>query len=247
MKLLGIIPARFASTRLPGKPLAMIQGKSMIQHVYERVKASNIVDKIFIATDDERIINTAASFGAEAIMTSPLHNSGTDRCAEVAAVIGYDFDVVINIQGDEPFIETDHLKSLRDLFLNDEVQIGSLIKRISSLVELKNPNVVKAVKTPEGKALYFSRSVVPYIRNIEEHDWLHHHSFYKHIGLYGYRKETLLKIAQLSPAPLEQVESLEQLRWLENNISIHLAETFIETLSIDTPEDLIKANDSRNG
>lgn len=242
MKILGIIPARYASTRLPGKPLALIQGKPMIQHVFERVKESNTVDKIIIATDDERIMNVAASFGAEAILTLPLHNSGTERCAEVASVIGSDFDVVINIQGDEPFIETEHLKSLRDLFLNDKVQIGSLIKRISSLEELKNPNVVKAVKTPDGKALYFSRSVVPYLRNIEEHDWFHHHSFYMHIGLYGYQKETLLKIAHLSPTPLEQAESLEQLRWLENNISIHLAETFIETLSIDTNEDLIRAN-----
>ena len=242
MKILGIIPARYASTRLPGKPLALIQGKPMIQHVFERVKESNTVDKIIIATDDERIMNVAASFGAEAILTSPLHNSGTERCAEVASVIGNDFDVVINIQGDEPFIEAEHLKSLRDLFLNDKVQIGSLIKKISSLEELKNLNVVKAVKTPDGKALYFSRSVVPYLRNIEEHDWFHHHSFYKHIGLYGYQKETLLKSAHLSPTPLEQAESLEQLRWLENTISIHLAETFIETLSIDTNEDLIKAN-----
>ncbi len=242
MKFLGIIPARYASTRLPGKPLALIQGKPMIQHVYERVKKSNTVDRIFIATDDERIMNVAASFGAEAILTSPLHNSGTERCAEVASVIGNEFDVIINIQGDEPFIEAEHLTALRDLFLNDEVQIGSLIKRISSLDELKNPNVVKAIKTPEGKALYFSRAVVPYLRNIEEQDWLHHHPFFKHIGMYGYRKETLLKIAQLSPTALEQAESLEQLRWLENNFAIHLAETFIETLSIDTIEDLLKAN-----
>ncbi len=242
MKFLGIIPARYASTRLPGKPLALIQGKPMIQHVYERVKESNLMNKIIIATDDERIMNVAASFGAEAILTSPLHNSGTERCAEVASVIGNDFDGIINIQGDEPFIEAEHLQSLCDLFLNDAVQIGSLIKRISSLDELKNQNVVKAVKTPEGKALYFSRAIVPYLRNIEEQDWLHHHSFYKHIGLYGYRKNTLLKIAQLSPTPLEQAESLEQLRWLENNFSIHLTETFIETLSIDTAEDLINAN-----
>lgn len=242
MKFLGIIPARYASTRLPGKPLALIQGKPMIQHVYERVKESNTVDRIFIATDDERIMNVAASFGAEAILTSPLHNSGTERCAEVASVIGNEFDIIINIQGDEPFIESEHLTALRDLFLNDEVQIGSLIKRISSLDELKNPNVVKAIKTPEGKALYFSRAVVPYLRNIEEQDWLHHHPFFKHIGMYGYRKETLLKIAQLSPTALEQAESLEQLRWLENNFAIHLAETFIETLSIDTIEDLLKAN-----
>lgn len=242
MKFLGIIPARYASTRLPGKPLALIQGKPMIQHVYERVKESNTVDKIFIATDDERIMNVAASFGAEAILTSPLHNSGTERCAEVASVIGKNFDVIINIQGDEPFIEAEHLTALRDLFINDEVQIGSLIKRISSLDELINQNVVKAVKTPEGKALYFSRAVVPYLRNIEEPDWLHHHPFFKHIGMYGYRKETLLKIAQLSPTLLEQAESLEQLRWLENNFTIHLAETFTETLSIDTMEDLIKAN-----
>ncbi len=242
MKFLGIIPARYASTRLPGKPLALIQGKPMIQHVYERVKKSNTVDRIFIATDDERIMNVAASFGAEAILTSPLHNSGTERCAEVASVIGNEFDIIINIQGDEPFIESEHLTALRDLFLNDEVQIGSLIKRISSLDELKNPNVVKAIKTPEGKALYFSRAVVPYLRNIEEQDWLHHHPFFKHIGMYGYRKETLLKIAQLSPTALEQAESLEQLRWLENNFAIHLAETFIETLSIDTIEDLLKAN-----
>ncbi len=242
MKFLGIIPARFASTRLPGKPLALIQGKPMIQQVYERVKESNTVDKIIIATDDERILNAAALFGAEAILTSPLHNSGTERCAEVASVIGNDFDVIINIQGDEPFIEAEHLTALRDLFLNDDVKIGSLIKRISTLDELKNPNVVKAVKSSEGKALYFSRAVVPYLRNIEENDWLHHHQFYKHIGLYGYRKNTLLKIAQLSPTPLEQAESLEQLRWIENNFTIHLAETYIETLSIDTAEDLLKAN-----
>ena len=242
MKFLGIIPSRYASTRLPGKPLAMIQGKPMIQQVYERVKESNTLDKLIIATDDERILNVAASFGAEAILTSPLHNSGTERCSEVAAVIGNDFEVVINIQGDEPFIESDHLIALRNLFLKEEVQIGSLIKRISSLDELKNPNVVKAVKSPDGKALYFSRTAVPYLRNIDEQDWLHHHLFFKHIGLYGYRKNTLLKIAQLSPTPLEQAESLEQLRWLENNFSIHLAETFIETLSIATADDLMRAN-----
>ncbi len=242
MKFLGIIPARYASTRLPGKPLALIHGKPMIQQVYERVKQSNTVDKIIIATDDKRIINAANSFGAEAILTSPLHNSGTERCAEVAAAIGINFDVIINIQGDEPFIEKDHLQLLHDLFLNEEIHIGSLIKKILSLDELKNPNVVKSVKSSEGKALYFSRAVVPYLRNIEESEWLNHHSFYKHIGLYGYRLETLLKIAQLAPTPLEQAESLEQLRWLENNFNIHLAETLIETLSIDTLEDLTKAN-----
>ncbi len=242
MKTLAIIPARYASTRLPGKPLAMIQGKPMLQHVYERVKECSNIDKLVIATDDERILNLATSFGAEAVLTLPTHQTGTERCAEVVSLIGSAFDVVINIQGDEPFIEQEQIISLQNLFLNNEVQIGSLIKRISSLDELKNPGVVKVVTSPEGKALYFSRAVIPYLRNVNENDWLHHHSFYKHIGLYGYRKETLLKIAGLSPTPLEQAESLEQLRWLENNFTIHLAETFIETMSIDTVDDLAKAN-----
>lgn len=242
MKFLGIIPARYASTRLPGKPLALIQGKPMLQHVYERVKASNCFDKLIIATDDERIINLASSFGAEAQLTSTTHESGTERCAEVAASIGNDFDVVINIQGDEPFIVAEQIETLRKLFLKPEVQIGSLIKKISSLEDLKNPSVVKAVTATDGKALYFSRAPIPFLRNTEEKDWLLNHAFYKHIGLYGYRKETLLKIAKLTPTLLEKAESLEQLRWLENNFTIHLAETFIETMSIDTAEDLMKAN-----
>ncbi|MEI7801309.1 MAG: 3-deoxy-manno-octulosonate cytidylyltransferase [Bacteroidota bacterium] len=242
MKTLGIIPARYASSRLPGKPFALIQGKPMLQHVYERVKASNCVDKLIIATDDERIINLAASFGAEAQLTSTTHESGTERCAEVAAAVGNDFDVVINIQGDEPFIVAEQIDALRKLFLKPDVQIGSLIKRISSLEELKNPNVVKAVTATDGKALYFSRAVIPYLRNAEEKDWLLNHAFYKHIGLYGFRRETLLKIANLPPTLLEKAESLEQLRWLENNFTIHLAETFIETMSIDTADDLARAN-----
>lgn len=214
----------------------------MLQHVYERVKASNCVDKLIIATDDERIINLAASFGAEAQLTSTTHESGTERCAEVAAAVGNDFDVVINIQGDEPFIVAEQIDALRKLFLKPDVQIGSLIKRISSLEELKNPNVVKAVTATDGKALYFSRAVIPYLRNAEEKDWLLNHAFYKHIGLYGFRRETLLKIANLPPTLLEKAESLEQLRWLENNFTIHLAETFIETMSIDTADDLARAN-----
>ncbi len=243
MKFLAIIPARFASTRLPGKPLSFIHGKPMIQHVYERVIESNTVDKVIVATDDDQIVDVVSKFGGECTLTSPLHNSGTERCAEVASLFIKEYDVVINVQGDEPFISFEHFSILKKIFLTEnDVQIASLIKRITTNEELNNPNVVKALKSEKGNALYFSRSAIPFIRNSERQNWLHGNTFYKHIGLYGYRIETLLDLIKLNPTPLEQAESLEQLRWLENGYTIKLAETSSESLSVDTPEDLERAN-----
>ena len=241
MKVLGIIPARFDSTRLPGKPLAMINGKPMIQLVYEQVLNSGAVDEVAIATDDERIVSAAKNFGAKVFLTNKNHTSGTRRCAEVAEHYKNEFDVVLNIQGDEPFIAAEQLDLVRQLLEKDFVKIVSLVKKISSKEELENPNVVKAVKSIDGKALYFSRTAIPFMRNAEA-DFRNQFSFFRHIGLYGFKTKTLLEIATLPSSPLELAESLEQLGWMENGHEIHLTETEIETLSIDTPEDLAKAN-----
>lgn len=243
MRFIAIIPARFASTRFPGKPLALLDGKPIIQRVYERVV--NLFDETFVATDDERISQAVKQFGGNVILTSPNHKSGTDRCWEAISKIGSDkYDVVINIQGDEPFVHPTQIQLLKDCFNNPNTQIATLVKPFDSdatLETLQNPNSPKVVLGTDMRALYFSRSVIPYIRGNEQSEWLHTHTFYKHLGLYAYKTEVLKEITQLQQSELEKAESLEQLRWLENGYHIQVGITNHETVGIDTPEDLIKA------
>lgn len=235
MQKIGIIPARYGSTRFPGKPLVEILGKPMIQHVCERVGESNL-DQFFVATDDQRIATVVTQFGANVILTSPNHPSGTDRCGEAAAFIGLnDDDVVVNIQGDEPFIQKEQINDLIALFANPEVEIATLVKPIHSEADILNPNKVKVVFSQENKALYFSRAPIPYLR---ESDSEISSIYYKHLGIYAYRYGVLKKIIQLPVSNLEQIEKLEQLRWLENSFSIYVAITHHESIAIDTPEDL---------
>jgi 3-deoxy-manno-octulosonate cytidylyltransferase (CMP-KDO synthetase) len=235
MNILGVVPARFASTRFPGKPLVDIGGKTMIQRVYEQASLSNL-NKIVIATDDERIADEIKRFGGEFVMTASTHQSGTDRCAEVARNLpGY--DIVINIQGDEPFIDPKQINLICDCFEDEKVQLATLIKEIHSEEELFNPNIPKVVIGLQQQALYFSRHPIPYLR-----DATHTHQFYKHIGIYGYKTATLLAITQLKPSALELAESLEQLRWIENGYQIQTKLTTIETIAIDSPSDLLKIN-----
>ena len=243
MKFIGIIPARFQSTRFPGKPLALIQGKPMIQWVVERSRSE--LENVWVATDHQGIAEAVNRFGGNCIMTSPHHSSGTDRCAEAARILSrqVDFDVIINVQGDEPFIRPEQIRELKDCF-SPGTEIATLIKSVSSQDELENPNKVKVVVGNSGMALYFSRSVIPYLRGKEKQEWYHHHNYWAHIGMYGYRKEILAKITQLQPGKLENAESLEQLRWIENGFNIKTAITTFTSFGIDTPEDLSYA--SRN-
>jgi 3-deoxy-manno-octulosonate cytidylyltransferase (CMP-KDO synthetase) len=237
MKTLGIIPARYASTRFPGKPLIDIHGKTMIQRVYEQAAQAQLLQKIVVATDDSRIFDTVKIFGGEVMMTSDAHPSGTDRCAEVLKQYP-DFDAVVNIQGDEPFIQPAQIdKTISVLLKNKQIGIATLAKKIVDAAFLHNPNVVKVVFDTKLRALYFSRHAIPFVRGVHEKDWLEQQYFYKHIGLYAFRAKTLLKIAALPPSFLEKSESLEQLRWLENGFKIGVALTDLETIGIDTPED----------
>ncbi|MBL7841882.1 MAG: 3-deoxy-manno-octulosonate cytidylyltransferase [Cyclobacteriaceae bacterium] len=238
--ILGIIPARYASTRFPGKPLADIGGKSMIQRVYEQVKKSKRVTDAIVATDNQEIFDHVTKFGGRVRMTKESHVSGTDRCYEALTLQKAPFDYVINIQGDEPFIQPEQIDLLAGL-LDGKTEIATLVKKIEDREQLFNPNVVKAVVAANGEALYFSRSTVPHIRNTPEADWIRKHSFYKHIGMYAYRTDVLKRLTELPVSPLEKAESLEQLRWLENGFRIKVAETKTETIGIDTPEDLLGA------
>lgn len=238
-KVLAIIPARFASTRFPGKPLVDLGGKPMIQRTYERVRSVDGWFRIVIATDDFRIKEVAEGFGAEVIMTREDHISGTDRCAEVLEIIGEEMDYVVNIQGDEPFIEPAQLLELAEGFQTN-APILTLIKKIQDHATLFSVNTPKVVINSKGEALYFSRQTIPYLRGIEESEWLNRHTFYKHIGLYAYRADVLRQLSQLKPTSLELAESLEQLRWLENAYTIQTIETQFETVGIDSPEDLEK-------
>lgn len=241
MKVLGVIPARYASSRFPGKPLIDLKGKSMIQRVYEGASRSKMITDLVVATDDERIVDEVRSFGGNVMMTEPTHQSGTDRCAEV--LLAYPFaDVVINIQGDEPLVDHRQIDSLLAAFENEDVQIATLGIGEVSLSDLENPNRIKVVVDQNNKALYFSRSCIPN----------HHHSkgepldnypYLRHIGLYAYRSETLRTISELHPTHLERIESLEQLRWLYYGHPIHVVKTDIETPNIDVPEDLQKVLD----
>jgi len=244
MKFIAIIPARYASTRFPAKPLAILAGKPIIQHVYERV--SKVISNTFVATDDERIAQAVEGFGGKYIMTSTSHRSGTDRCEEAVQKSGIAVDVVVNVQGDEPFIAATQIKTLCQCFEQPNTDIATLVKPFTpdmGIEALKNPNSPKVVLDKQECALYFSRSVIPYLRGVDEKEWLTHHTFYKHIGLYAYRRSVLSKITQLSPGILEQAESLEQLCWLENGYCIRVGKTDIETIGIDTPEDLQLAAD----
>ncbi len=237
MKFVGIIPARFRSTRFPGKPLAIINGKPMIQWVVEQT--GKVMENVWVATDNDEISKTVRAFGGNAIMTSPDHRSGTDRCAEAAKVLSgeIDFDVVINVQGDEPFIQPEQIMEIKNCF-TPGVGIATLIRQITDIGELENPNKPKVVIDKKGDALYFSRSVIPFIRGIDRNDWLNRHTYWAHIGMYGYRKDVLQKITSLRPSILETAESLEQLRWLENGFRIKTVVTRFTSFGIDTPEDL---------
>ncbi|MBB5620380.1 3-deoxy-manno-octulosonate cytidylyltransferase (CMP-KDO synthetase) [Pedobacter cryoconitis] len=239
MAKLGIIPARYASTRFPGKPLIDINGKSMIQRVYEQACSAASLDQVVIATDDERIITEIKRFGGEYAKTRTDHQSGTDRCAEVATNFP-GFDVIINIQGDEPYIDPVQIDLLSSCFEDPQVKLATLVKKIYTDEELFNQNIPKVVLNANQEAIYFSRQTIPFQRNIAPQDWLKTFQFYKHIGIYGYTTETLLRITQLKPSSLELAESLEQLRWLENGYKIKTKVTDLETFAVDTPEDLEK-------
>lgn len=241
MKILGIIPARYASTRFPGKPLVQIDGKSMIQRVYEQAKKAQGLTEVVVATDDNRIADEIRSFGGNFIITSDTHLSGTDRCAEVIGAVS-GFDVVINIQGDEPYIDPSQIELLISCFRDKDVKLATLIKKISAEDDLFNVNIPKVLINARHQAIYFSRQTIPYVRGTEQDQWMNKHQFYKHIGIYGYTCPTLLEITQLPTTSLEAAESLEQLRWIENGYSIQTKITEIETISIDTPEDLNKIN-----
>ena len=240
MKILGIIPARYASSRFPGKPLIDINGKTMIQRVYEQATQADKLARVIVATDDERIFDHVSQFG-EVIMTSDKHPSGTDRCNEVLAKMDEQYDAVINIQGDEPFIQPEQIELLAELFEEEYTQIGTLYKNLSDTDKLFNPSIIKVVINMYDEALYFSRSPIPHFRSVEEHKWVIQHQYYQHIGIYGYRADVLEEIAQLPPSQLEMAESLEQLRWMENGYIISVAKTEMESLSIDTPADLERA------
>ena len=242
MKFIGIIPARYASTRFPGKPLADMKGKYMIQRVYEQ--ARKVLDHVCVATDDDRIFNAVQSFGGEVVMTSAQHRSGTDRCFEAYRTLGGHEDVVINIQGDEPFIKPEQIESLIACFDSPQTQIATLVRPFEAAEgyeALANPNSPKVVLNERHEALYFSRSVIPYLRGVEPAEWLARHTYYKHIGMYGYRADVLGQITCLPQSSLELAESLEQLRWLQNGYTIKVGITTQETIGIDTPADLEKA------
>lgn len=241
MKFIGIIPARYASTRFPGKPLAVLGGKTVIQRVYEQ--ASSVLEEAYVATDDARIFDAVEAFGGRAVMTRADHKSGTDRIEEAAEKIGTDADVIINVQGDEPFIQRSQIETLMQLFENTETQIGTLGKRFESIDTALNPNSPKIVTDLQGFALYFSRSIIPFVRGQEQAVWLEKYPFLKHLGLYAYRREVLREVTKLPQSPLEIAESLEQLRWLENGYRIRVGLTDVETVGIDTPEDLQRAEE----
>lgn len=240
MNFIGIIPARYASTRFPGKPLADINGKSMIQRAYEQVKQS--IEDVYVATDDQRIVDEVNRFGGKVVMTSENHQSGTDRTAEAIEIIqnksSKKFDVIVNIQGDEPFIQPQQIEEIKSCFTDKTTEIATLVKRIDHNEDIFDINKPKVIFNQENKAIYFSRSPIPFLRNIEKSQWHLKHRFYKHIGMYAYKTDTLKELTQLKQSGLEIAESLEQLRWIENGYHISVAITEFESFGIDTPEDL---------
>ena len=244
LHFVAIIPARYASTRFPGKPLALLGGKPVIQRVYEQVSA--IVEEAVVATDDERIFAAVEAFGGRVVMTSTEHRSGTDRCYEAYQKLGKAYDVVINVQGDEPFIAHSQLRAIMSCFDDEHTQIATLVKPFAEedgIEALENPNSPKVVVDAASKAIYFSRSVIPYLRGVERTEWLKHHTFYKHIGMYAFRSEALREVTALPQSSLEKAESLEQLRWIENGYKIGVGISDVETVGIDTPEDLARAEE----
>jgi 3-deoxy-manno-octulosonate cytidylyltransferase (CMP-KDO synthetase) len=240
INIIGVIPARYASSRFPGKPLADIHGKTMIHHVYEQ--ASKALDMVFVATDDVRIQNAVRDFGGRVVLTSPDHQSGTDRCAEAILyaekVSSMVFDVVLNVQGDEPFIEPRQIELVKSCFDDQATQIATLVKEIHTQEDMFNPNRPKVVLNNRNEAIYFSRTPIPYVKAEKTSNWVQAHRFYMHIGLYGFRKDILLKITRLPQSSLELAESLEQLRWIENGYKITVRKTEYESFGVDTPEDL---------
>lgn len=241
MKFIGIIPARYASTRFPGKPLALLGGKPVIQHVYEKVAA--VLEAAYVATDDERIYDVVKSFGGQVVMTRTDHKSGTDRIEEAIEKIGGEWDVVVNVQGDEPFVAKNQLDTICHCFDDPTTQIATLGKPFESMEAVQNPNSPKIVVDNMGFAMYFSRSVIPYVRGKEMSSWLTHYPFLKHLGIYAYRKDVLRQVTQLPQSSLELAESLEQLRWLQNGFKIKVGTTDVETVGIDTPQDLERAEE----
>lgn len=241
MNFIGIIPARFQSTRFPGKPLVLLNGKPIVQWVYEN--AQKALDEVYVATDDERIFKTVEAFGGKAVFTSADHQSGTDRCAEAAQELAKKMkvDVVVNIQGDEPFIRSEQIEGLKSCFDMPETEIATLIKSITNATEISNINRPKVVINRQQEAMYFSRSPIPFVRGCSLDEWLLHNTFYSHIGMYAYRFEILLELTKLPVGLLEKAESLEQLRWLENGYRIKTAQTLFDNIGIDTPEDLENA------
>jgi 3-deoxy-manno-octulosonate cytidylyltransferase (CMP-KDO synthetase) len=243
MLFLGIIPARYASTRFPGKPLAFINGKSMIQRVYEQASKANSLADVIVATDDKSIFEHVKGFGGKVYMTDTHHPSGTDRCNEVLQALqsqGKYYDVAVNIQGDEPYINPMQIDLLCEAFNQEETEIATLIKPIQELEELNNPNVVKVVRQKRGRAIYFSRFAIPYFRGENKEAIFEQTDYFKHIGIYAYRSAVLSKISKLPKSKLEEAESLEQLRWLENGFVIQTRVTDSESIAVDTPEDLLK-------
>lgn len=243
MNIIGVIPARYQSSRLVGKPLADIGGKIMIQRVYEQAKKANCLQEVYVATDDQRIFDEVKNFGGEVVMTAESHKSGTDRCGEVAQILQKKqaIDVIINIQGDEPFINPNQINEVGKLFKQETTQIATLVKVIDNQEELTNVNIPKVVLAATGKAVYFSRQTIPFLRNYPIEQWLTQHTFYKHIGIYGYRTNILAQLVQLPIATLEKMECLEQLRWLANDFEIQTAVTTYATIAVDTPKDLALA------
>ena len=271
MKFTAIIPARYASTRFPGKPLAVLGGKTVIERVYEQV--SSVLDDVYVATDDERIREAVEQFGGRAVKTRADHKSGTDRIQEAVEKIASvqkwmdastsgkkltgasaqnptdatsaenPADVIINVQGDEPFIQPSQIKTLMGLFDDPATQIGTLGKPFESMEAVENPNSPKIVTDVRGFALYFSRSIIPFIRGKEHGEWFGEYPFLKHLGIYAYRREVLAEVTRLPQSSLEKAESLEQLRWLQNGYRIRVGLTDVETVGIDTPEDLQRAED----
>lgn len=242
MKSLVIIPARYASTRFPAKPLALLGGKPIIEHVYRQ--ASKAVEDVVVATDDKRIMSVVEGFGGRAVMTSTEHQSGTDRCFEALQKVGGEYDIVINVQGDEPFIQPEQITSLIECFNDPATDIATMVKPFAvedGIEALENPNSPKVVLSRTMKAIYFSRSVIPYMRGVEREEWLKNHTYYKHLGIYAFRSKVLAEVTALPQSSLELSEKLEQLRWLENGYVIGVATTNIETIGIDTPEDLARA------
>ena len=240
MKVLAVIPARYASTRFPGKPLALIAGRPMIQWVWEGVSRISVISDAVVATDDTRIFDTVLGFGGRAMMTASTHRSGTDRCGEVLDRMDSDADVIVNVQGDEPRVEHTQIELLASCFDDPSVQIATLKKEITSTDDLFSPNVVKVVDDLKGNAIYFSRNPIPFVRGAANDEWLQHHKFYKHIGIYAFRREVLQQVVRLPQSQLETCESLEQLRWIENGYRIAVRETDAENIGVDTPEDLAK-------